>query len=392
MKDIGNVINAIFEKSLGDLESKAQSEVEGIHAAFREFSHACDVFYDIDAEPYVQDIWMPNINALKSQKGNYAKALKHVVEKIDLNPESSENVYEKYSSILSKIDGTTNELLAINSSFKIVMYCFSRHLSMIKHVFSIIEKHRELLRSEITKRSPSAAQHAKMMEHLVAITNLIEESKNFKEGAVSLGESLNNNKKGSIAEEESRLRENISINESKLLEIDKELSRLSGRISMLTISLERPSRKHDHLSVKKRSLFAMITNPEGNIKSRNDYEEFIDMIQELRGNINSDAIDVKNKAGVLNTISELLNSDLYSMIETTRSLKDQKIDMKREISVMEGALTEVNKGKDSTVQAKKEIKRLEEKSAEAEKSIIPAKEALENLFLEYYKRKITIIL
>ncbi len=392
LADLCRIADSIFENGLGNLGSRAQSELEGVKNAAEEFTEACDRFQDIDAEPYVQDLWMPNINALKSQKVNYAKALKHALEKMDLNPKNAANAYDKYGAILSGIDKATNELLAVNANFKTVMYCFSKHLSGVKRAFSSLERHRESLRAELTKRSPAAAQYSKVTGRILALNALIEESKTLREGAAALGKSMTGGDATSIAEEESKVSHSISSKNSDLSSIDAELSRLSREISSLTLPLERPSRKYDHMSVRKRPLHPMVVNPEEGIRTDAEYSEFINLVKELRDSIEKDAIEVKNKPGTLSTISRLLDSGMYAMIESTRSLRKKRSDVEREISSMEGALVDVRKGKRSAVEAKEEIKRMEAKAAETEKSIGPARESVEAMFLEYYKRKIKIVL
>ena len=392
LAELDGLANSIFEERLGNLGPRAQSEIEGLRSAATGFAEACDRFNGIDAEPYVQDLWMPNINALKSQKGNYAKALKHAIEKLDLSQKDTANTYDKYNGVLSEIDRVTNELLAVNANFKTVMYCFSKHLSGLKHAFSMIERHRESLRTEITKRSEAAVQHSKTSERILALNALIEESEAFRNGAEALRESISSGSSNAVAEEESNISSSISSKVAEMSSIDAGLSMLSSQIGSLTLTLERPSRKQDHLSVRKRHLHPMMTNPEEGIKSRADSNEFTEMVRELRDNIEKNVIEVKNKDGTLNTISELLNSDIYSMLESVKSLKQKRSDVKREIGVMEGALEDVKKGKVSAAEAREEIKKMEGKAAEAEKSINPAKEALEVMFFEYYKKRITIVL
>ncbi len=381
-----------FEKKAGNLEERAQSAVEGIRLAGNEFSEACAVFEALDAEPYVQNIYMPNINALKSHKSAYAKALKHAIEKLDLEPGDAATTYDRYNDILSEVDGTTNEVLGVNANFKTVMYCFSNHLGSVKRAFASFEKHRELLRSEISRRSEMALEHKKLMERIFALNSRLEELETIKESIDAIREGISKKDDSTDAAQEKKILDEISEKKDEISLVNDSMSKLTGEISMLTVPLERPSRKFDHLSVRKKPLYPMIINPISNIADKTEYEEFIDLVGDMMKKIEDGSIDIKNKEGTLRVISELLNSDLFSMCSSFKSLRQKRFEMESGIRVIEGALSDMKKGKRSAESAVNEIKDLEEKKSEISKSIKPTKEAIEAMFLGYYKKQVSVIM
>ncbi|MCL5427578.1 MAG: hypothetical protein M1321_00120 [Candidatus Marsarchaeota archaeon] len=335
---------------------------------------------------------MPNINALKSQKANYAKALKHAIGKADLAVREAPNAYEKYNNVLAEADRISNDILAVNANFKTVMYCFSKHLSGIKRAFSALERRRESLRMELSRRAGPAMQYSRVTERILAINALLEESRSLREGAASLEKALESGKRSAVENEESKIQERISQGMSGLRSIDDQISRLSSGISLVTTPLERPSRKHDHLSVRKRQLQHMLADPVESIRTDSDYAEFTDMIKEMRASIEKNAIDIKNRESALNVIDKLLGSNLLDTITSLRLLRQKRTDMEREIRALEGALSELRRGKRSHEDTRREMDKMIERAAEADKSVEPAKQELESMFLEYYKRRISIII
>lgn len=381
-----------FEHKSGNLEARAEAEILGMRNSVSEFLDACASLDVLDAEPYVQDLYFPNIASLKSQKSSYAKALRHTMDKIDLTPGRAQTTYDRYNELLSKVDDVTNEVLGVNATFKTIMYCYANHLARIKRSFSTLERHREALRTEISRRAGPASEYSRISERISALKSLIEESKALKEAAAAFNQDKSKDITGKVEAEEASLLVKISEKKLELPQTELSLSKLSANISKITLPLERPSRKLDHITVRKRLLYPMITDPMSNITNKEAYVEFVDLVKELKKNIEAGSIDIKNKESTLDIISETLNSDLYSMLVSFKALQQKHSDIEREIMIMEGALAETRKGKISLGKSKEEVRIMETKSVELSKSINPTKQEIEAMFMEYYRKQILILL
>ncbi len=82
----------------------------------------------------------------------------------------------------------------------------------------------------------------------------------------------------------------------------------------LILPLERISKKFDHLSVRKTTLSEFIADSTSRINNEGDYQEFKQLLSELRKSINEDKVEAKNNTRINESISELIDSNLYGDI------------------------------------------------------------------------------
>jgi hypothetical protein len=139
------------------------------------------------------------------------------------------------------------------------------------------------------------------------------------------------------------------------------------------------------------TLSSFIYDPVNKINSEAQYGEFVGLLNEMRENVEKGEIDTKNKEGTLNTISMLLNSDIYSTINSFNLLQERKIAVDEEVKILERTLNELKKGKDSTEKAGKDIILMREEAETILKSINSGKASIERMFSEYYRKQITIV-
>ena len=82
----------------------------------------------------------------------------------------------------------------------------------------------------------------------------------------------------------------------------------------LILPLERISKKFDHLSVRKTTLSEFIADSTSRINNEGDYQKFKQLLSELRKSINEDKVEAKNNTRINESISELIDSNLYGDI------------------------------------------------------------------------------
>ncbi len=73
-------------------------------------------------------------------------------------------------------------------------------------------------------------------------------------------------------------------------------------------------------------------------------------------------------------------------------MRQKKSEMENEARMVEGVLGDVKEGKGSSEKTVRDIASMEEKLKETGISISAAKQMIEKLFLEYYRKSILIIL
>jgi len=388
---LNGLLVSLFEKKLGQFEAKAQAIINSLGQAKIEFIDVCNKFEKLDVAPYTEDMRFANINFIKGQKELYVTALLRIISKMRLEADDTIS-YNRYKLILSNIDEITNEILKTNAHFKLVMYCYSSYIGDFKKTFSAIERFREALRREIDSRSNEASEYAKLKEQITRLNSQIDELEALGYDINALKAILNSKDKSIAEEDEAKLSESLSTKKAGLSKLNGEISKLSETISVLTIPLERPSKKLDHLSPRKKPLYYFIANPVKHISSETEYNEFVVLVKELKEAIDKETIDTKNKAGTTGLISTLLNSGLYNIINSLKLLQHKRSEVEDEIKSLEIIFEGIKKGKDTSEKTIQDMAVMEEKAKEIIKSTTSIKSMIEAMFSSYYRKSISIVL
>jgi len=388
---LDKLLISLFEKKLGQLDAKTRAIIKELNQARLEFVDACNKFEKLDVEPYTEDIRFANVNFIKGQKELYATALLRIISKMSLEADDAV-YYNRYRLVLSNVDETTNEILKANAHFKLVMYCYSSYIGNFKRSFSAIGRFREALRHELDSKSKEALEYAKLKEQITRLNLQVEELETLNHNINALKEVLNSKDKGMAGKDEEELSESLSIKKTELSKLNDELSKLSERISVLTIPLERPSKKLDHLSPRKKPLYYFIANPVKHISNETEYNEFVVLVNELKEAVDKRTIEIKNRAGTISLIYALLNSDLYNIINTFKLLQQKRSEVGDEIKSLEIIFEGIKKGKDTSNEIIRDMATTEERVKEITKLITSTKSTIETMFSSYYRKSISIIL
>lgn len=385
------LLNSLFTKKLGSFEPKAANLVKELNTAKLQFGEVCRRFGELDVEPYTEDLYSANINSIKTQKSLYSKALEHIADGLVLE-HSASNPYTKYNMILSNLEENINEMLKSNSKFKLVVYCYSNHLGAFKKSFSYIERLRDLLKGEIERRSKEFSEYTTLAEHISQLMILGEELEAIQNSLASLENSPVHSDQSAITKEEDEIEKKLSSTRSELTDIENQISDTTNRISRLLSPLDKAARKFDHASEGKKQLHHFIENPSGTIRDESEYNGLIVLIKELKKSLDADKIDVKNKSEIATSIELLLNANIYSMINSLKPLEMKRSDLNGEIRSLgrtHDSLTESTKTKEKSIHEKESM---EKRAAELASSRVSKKAVLEDLFLGYYGKRISIAL
>lgn len=386
------LLGSLFDKRLGQFEARARAITGDMRRARAEFGDACNAFAELDAEPYFSNIYLANINSIKSQKGQYTSVLGHIVSKMGLDVDDGLNPYDRYKLLLSSVGAITNEVLQANAKFKTVLYCYSKHLETLTRSFSAIEKSREALRREIDSRSKEASEYAALKERISMLDLKAGELKGLDQSLNALKDILSSRDKNAIAADEAKLSESLARMRTELSSTSGEIAKLSERISLLTLPLERPSKKLDHVSVRRRQLHPFMVDPIGRIGDENDYKNFTVLIYELKEAVEKGTVDTKNKEETLSLIRTLLGADTYGYVSAFRLLQHKRSNIEDEIRALGGVLDGIRKNKDDSAKAIQEMEVIENRMKEATASIASTKSVIEAMFLDYYHKPISITL
>ena len=142
------MVEKLLEKRISGLELQASRTVRDIEKARNSFLDACITFESLQSEPDTENIYVTKTSYLKDMKTSYTTALKRIIN-TEKEYEASGNVYEKYNSELSHIEGQINEILKANRTFRPVLETYSSYLDRFKLTFTNLERAASELRTEL---------------------------------------------------------------------------------------------------------------------------------------------------------------------------------------------------------------------------------------------------
>jgi len=386
------LLNSLFDKKLESFKTRNLGILGELQKAKLQFISACEGFDILNEEPYTEDLYAFNISFIKSQKHLYAMAQKRLLNDLTLKSENAPNAYDEYVSIVSNVESVTKEVLKTNANFKQVVQCYSNYLGDFKKSFSAIERLAKLLRGELDKSAGEFSEYKAVREQVSRLNLQFEELKAINKNIDALKEDSKQNAFGASNKGELDASEGLANKKTELAKANDESSRLYNKINMLTAPLERVAKKQDHLSAGKKQLHAFIEDPISSIGSEAEYNEFRALVQKLNEAVNTGAVDVKNRAAVSRGVSELLSSDIHSMINSFRSIQQRRLEVASEIRSLETVLSSIREERASSERRIRDIETLERSAGEIRKARDAAKSTIEKLLSDYYAKQISILL
>ena len=385
-----DLLNSSFDAKLGNTGSRASRYVKELDGARHSYEKACQNFAAITADPHVENPYIDFTSTLKDQKNSYTITLIRILGDWNLAVPEGPNLYERYSKVLSRTEYFIEETLKANNKFKYVLYTYGNHFGDFKKSFALIEKQRDLLKGELANVQDELSEYNILKGKIDTLGILGKELNTTKGMADSLSESLTSANHESKEAEENKLKGVLDSQEKELQELNRRISEITVRMSQLTLPLERVSKKFDHLSVGKTTLSEFISDSTSKINSESDYQEFKQLLSELKKSINEGKIDAKNNSRVNESISALMDSGLYLEIRALRDLEGRRSELDRSIKMLRTELSYIGQRKSSHEKVMLEIHSLETGEKETMQRITDVKASIEKLFHEYYKKRIRI--
>ena len=385
-----DLLNSSFDAKLGNAGSRASRYVKELDDARHSYEKACQNFAAITADPHVENPYIDFTSTLKDQKNSYTITLIRILGDWNLAVPEGPNLYERYSKVLSRTEYFIEETLKANNKFKYVLYTYGNHFGDFKKSFALIEKQRDLLKGELANVQDELSEY-NILKGKIDTLGILGKELNTAKGMVdSLSESLTSANHESKEAEENKLKGVLDSQEKELQELNRRISEITVRMSQLTLPLERVSKKFDHLSVGKTMLSEFIADSTSKINSESDYQEFKQLLSELKKSINEGKIDAKNNSRVNESISALMDSGLYLEIRALRDLEGRRSELDRSIKMLRTELSYIGQRKSSHEKVMLEIHSLETGEKETMQRITDVKASIEKLFHEYYKKRIRI--
>lgn len=384
------LLNSLFDAKLKNVGSRSSRYVKELNDARHAYEKACKNFTAVNADPHVENPYIDFTSTLKDQKNSYTITLMRILGDWGLEVPEGPNLYERYSKVLSGTEYFIEETLKANNKFKYVLYTYGNYFGDFKKSFALIERQRDLLKEELMSAQDELSGYNILKGKLDTLGVLGKELNTAKGMVNSLNESLASASSNSKEAEENRLEAALDSQEKDLQELNRKISGINVRVSQLTLPLARVSKKFDHLSVRKTILSEFIADPISRINNESGYQELRQLLLELKKSINEGKIEAKNNSRVSESISELMNSNLYIEIGELRDLEGRRSELDRSVRMLRTDLSYIQQDRSSHQKVISEIHSLETGEKETIQRIKDVKDSIEKLFLEYYKKRIRV--
>lgn len=393
LSELRRLSTEAFEQSMPEIIYAEQRAKGEISASISIFSRACSEFDALEIEPNTENMYMPNINSIKAQKGAYSKTMLGIISSLTGCEYNGDSAYARLVDMRGKIDKTLSRILQSNGSFRQVIYSYSNNLGDFKKAYSMLEEVSKRASIAIERYEPQYSRFQSLYSSISELESLQATSSELRASISSLEKrSAEGHETTAGNAEESRLRDRIS---SLRKEVDRESLRVSEIYKEVEASLaqiRRSAKKYDHISAEKEKLSSMIDNPERLISDKGARDNFIRLVKDMRASISESKIGIKNPEDIINTVDNFINSGMAEMMDDIYAGRNVLKSMQQELYDLEKTKEELDEGLRSIVKSKELKGQMEEKLGAIEKETAASKTNVEKSFMDLYGRKILIIL
>ncbi|MCW6160253.1 MAG: hypothetical protein LVQ95_04160 [Candidatus Micrarchaeales archaeon] len=342
---LAGFIDALFEESISRSKPSMEKTAEKIREDEESLSAAFEDFEKSAAKPSTE-YWFEERNATM-QKGNYLSALRNAVHK-RLNRQG--NSYNSYLVLASNGEEVINLVMQANFRFKKVMYAYASSLGAVKKRFSDLDRDVKELRRLLELGKEKYERHMELSS-LVSRLNEISARRaqlNLELASPDAASQINDDELLSLAEGVRAADADINIVNAEIMALGNELS---GYLSPLS----RAARKYDHIAHNRVRLEDTITNPESTIRTKEDYANFLRMLDSLEKMLNEGSIDNVGRAAP--AIASVRGAHVYELIEKMHALEARRhhlVEKHKSASSLHASASEKKKTAQARTMAKEE--------------------------------------
>ncbi|MGC8662681.1 MAG: hypothetical protein ACP5RT_02760 [Candidatus Micrarchaeia archaeon] len=371
--NLDKLLVELFENKISAFLSRANSIKTEVDSSIRSFNASIEKFKSSTAEPDSEDLYISDLSSIKSGKTSYANALMLCMHVVDLQENGTP--YEKYLAFLDELKKEIEKVKRTNASFRTVFFAYSGSLKQIKENFSKIEASASKLGKELDRYNNYFNSYSKTRDEVKHLLDFVKEASSINAGKYHPPEP--------IEDEIKSLEHRLSEIKKKLSELDKKETNLKSSIKSQLAPFYRASKKFDHSLNKNLHIF--IEDPD-KIDIEHNYNEFINLLGELKNYVANDNIDGVSK-------EDINNLSKYDIIAELRSLNKLKHEISIEKESEKEIANKIFEKKEALSKLKSEEKNEEEKKKsllEIKEKISKKKKEVEELFLSNYGKKINV--
>lgn len=384
ISDLIPCLNEQFSRKVSRIDSRCTRIISGINSSKDALLSACDDFAQLSEEPDIEFRRITSTTYVKDLKTAYVTALKRTLQSSSGGTQHPTQ-YHLYEAELAAADALINEVLRTNKKFKLVLDGYAKHLDKFKRAFSSIEAHTSELRLQIAAHSIDRDHYNELQAHIARITALAEEQSAL---GKKIRELENPGQEGAGGLADNPAKDSISQKRAEIGSIAEEIAHIGSETSVLLSIIEKAARKHDYSSLSKKKLSSFIENRS---LISTDYEAFLSEIGSLKKELEGGTIDIKNRDEVLRAANAIANGRIAEQMERQKILEGKKAAVEAELRGLERIEREISELESSKKNRQATLERARAEMKEAAENVRTEKATVERLFLEFFKKQITVV-
>lgn len=380
-----------FERKISNALSYSNGILIKLESDMHNFMKLCKDF--ALENPDVDNELIGNVSkaTLTSQKDAYVKTVLSIISSTDVYKPTYATQYDLAYRKKSNFERALHEILQTNSRFSMVILGYSGSMTKFKRQFSAMEKLSRELDIKMNSVSNEVDERRAITTEIDKLLILLEELEAAKRNVYDLEEiAAGKYKKEDRSKEIKSIESVISDKHNELRDLHLQIDQKVEWIKSLIAPLERAARKYDHGSGEKNTLSQFVIDPIKNIKTEFDYSEFIGKLKKLDNNVAGSSLMLKNSGNISETISKILEANIYEDIAFVNSKKNKAVGIKDEISEYDYELQNLLKSDKTFRDSKAMLVSANERISNMANDVSSSKSTIENLFLKYYGIAISI--
>ncbi len=383
-------LDDIVKTEMQDLEKNGREIETKMQNLTIRFKAACDQFENLSSEPNTEEIYMPNVNSIKSQKRAYAGVLNNIIE-TKIVDKSISNPYEKYAAMLTTIADVKNRVLKTNTAFKQVIYAYAENTKEFKNMIFEMEKYEIALGNSVVKNRDKYDKYIKVRDIASRLLDVSTEILQAQESTNNVAPDIKKVPEEGLYLRKKELLGEIDAKNIELSKLRKEIFEMKAVITSMLMPLHKASKKFDHKSNGKLRLSDYILDPIGHIVDEASLNDMIGMLKALKEELLLGELGTRPISDMAESIDAIIS---YNMLLTTTAIRRLMSDEQKvidETRKVQAELNSINLAEEQISKIANDAKRRAEYIDELKGRRVKIVSDLESAFEKQYNKRIKIV-
>lgn len=385
LTELQPMLKKMFDESTSAVTERAKRQNKSLDSAWRAFESACSSFYNLGAEPDLEDLHRIKREEIDALKASYVNALLETVGEADIGADAKEKTrYEASMDEFRMHETRMKRLLQVNYRFKPVIIAYAKHLGGFKAASSELERGMGELKRTLDAEAGGFASYRKILDDVRELHARIEGA-----DALERTSKMSAGTGSAVAGRDAEALKGVTKEQARKLEqLAVRLAEKRMEINIIVQPLERVAKKYDHKTMQKEKLHEYLLNKELIIER---HERFAEMLKGLEGAVSDGTVDTKNREATIEKINKAMGG-LRGLIDEERRIETERKNATADLEAQQSELNEALSAAKSELERKRKAEQLSKRVAELEAEKRDAKEKIEKEVLDTYGKRISIIL